>query len=226
MPKPDDPAMWATTLVCAVGCIALVAAERQRNEARRRAAKVVASCAFVATALLAVQSAPASGGFASFQLWAVIGLELGLIGDVALLSERRFILGLAAFLAGHIAYAIAVAKLLPPSAWLASAGWVAALPVVLGLVVLASLWKRLDHFAGPVTAYVATITAMVIATVAAARAGVTSPSLAIGASLLFASDLAVARQKFVAPDFANKAWGLPAYYAAQLFIAWSLGFPR
>ena len=45
--------------------------------------------------------------------------------------------------------------------------------------------------------------------------------LGLGAALYFASDIAVARDRFVGASFANKAWGLPAYYAAQLLIAWS-----
>jgi uncharacterized membrane protein YhhN len=43
-----------------------------------------------------------------------------------------------------------------------------------------------------------------------------------GAVLFFASDLAVARDKLVAPSFTNHAWGVPAYYAGQLLIAWAL----
>ena len=46
--------------------------------------------------------------------------------------------------------------------------------------------------------------------------------LLAGAALFFVSDLAVARDKFVGASFLNRAWGLPAYYAGQLLIAWSL----
>jgi len=48
-------------------------------------------------------------------------------------------------------------------------------------------------------------------------------ALLAGAALFFVSDLAVARDRFVAPGFANRLWGLPAYYAGQLLIAWSIG---
>ena len=44
----------------------------------------------------------------------------------------------------------------------------------------------------------------------------------IGALLFFASDLAVARDKFVAPGVINKLWGLPAYYGGQLLLAWAV----
>jgi uncharacterized membrane protein YhhN len=43
--------------------------------------------------------------------------------------------------------------------------------------------------------------------------------LALGAVLFFLSDLTVARERFVARDFRNKLYGLPAYFAAQLLIA-------
>ena len=66
-------------------------------------------------------------------------------------------------------------------------------------------------------AYVVAITAMVIGAIALGN-----PRFLAGAALFFASDLAVARDKFVAPGFTNRAWGLPAYYAGQLLIAWSL----
>jgi uncharacterized membrane protein YhhN len=46
--------------------------------------------------------------------------------------------------------------------------------------------------------------------------------IAVGALLFAASDLSVARQAFIAPAWLNLAWGLPAYYAAQMLLAWSV----
>lgn len=43
-----------------------------------------------------------------------------------------------------------------------------------------------------------------------------------GAILFAASDISVARDRFVADGFWNKAWGLPAYFIAQLILAWSV----
>jgi len=37
--------------------------------------------------------------------------------------------------------------------------------------------------------------------------------------LFFASDLCVARQRFVSPGFENKLVGLPLYFIAQLMFA-------
>jgi uncharacterized membrane protein YhhN len=69
-----------------------------------------------------------------------------------------------------------------------------------------------------VVAYVAAIVAMMIGALAAHA----NLRLVVGAALFFASDLAVARDRFVKTAFLNKLCGLPAYYAAQLLIAWSL----
>ena len=47
-------------------------------------------------------------------------------------------------------------------------------------------------------------------------------AILVAALLFAASDIAVARDKFVAAAFINRAWGLPTYYAAQLMLAWSV----
>jgi len=73
----------------------------------------------------------------------------------------------------------------------------------------------------PVRAYIAVISAMLIcATGTASASG--DPRPLIGALLFYASDLAVARERFVRTSFANGAWGLPLYYAGQLVLAASL----
>jgi hypothetical protein len=40
----------------------------------------------------------------------------------------------------------------------------------------------------------------------------------------YISDVSVARDRFVAPGFGNRIWGLPLYYAAQLLFALSTGW--
>jgi uncharacterized membrane protein YhhN len=209
------------TVACLVACGVLVYAEYRAIPRLRVLAKCLASAAFVAIGL------PASDP-SCFAQWMFAGLVLGAIGDVALLrpGKRAFLAGLGAFLLGHLAYVIGIAQLESPVRWFADAGWLAALPIAGGLVVLAVLWRRLGALRLPVIAYVGAIVAMVIAAVAAYRAGVLpSPQrewLAMGAVLFFVSDLAVARDRFVGRAFANKLWGLPAYYAAQILIAWSI----
>jgi hypothetical protein len=45
--------------------------------------------------------------------------------------------------------------------------------------------------------------------------------VAMGALAFTASDVSVARDRFVREDFFNRAWGLPLYYCAQLLLALS-----
>ena len=44
-------------------------------------------------------------------------------------------------------------------------------------------------------------------------------ALAVGALAFTASDVSVARDRFVKHEFVNRAWGLPLYFGAQLLLA-------
>jgi len=44
-------------------------------------------------------------------------------------------------------------------------------------------------------------------------------AVAVGALAFTASDVSVARDRFVRHEFLNRAWGLPLYYAAQVLLA-------
>ncbi len=224
--------MIPLTALCALACAALVAAEYRHHARARAIAKVIASLAFLAIGLAAWghrEHEPVH--WHAYQLCLVAGLALGVAGDIALLgkTDRAFLAGLGAFLLGHLAYVIAFAQLEPPRAWLADAGWAAVVPVVVAAGALVMLWRRLGSMRIPVIGYVIAICTMVIAALAIQRAmpddALPQPvrdRIAIGAVLFFASDLSVARDKFIGATFANKAWGLPAYYAGQLCLAWSL----
>ena len=208
--------MIALTIACAIACAVLVWREHSagtRSDAKRcggsiarAVAKVIASLAFVAVGVLAGGGRP----------WMVSGLVLGLVGDIALLGDgkRAFLAGLGAFWLGHVAYVVGIAQVVAPSEW---AQPLALVPVAAGLAALAWLWPHLGSLRGPVIAYVGAIVAMTAGALA-----VWEPRLTIGAALFFVSDLSVARDQFVARGFVNHAWGLPAYYAGQLLIAWSL----
>jgi uncharacterized membrane protein YhhN len=209
------------TLVCAWSCAVLIAAEYARLRTLRAVAKTAASAAFVTLGLVLY-----TGG--TYGQLVVAGLILGAGGDVALLgkSTKAFLAGLGLFLLGHLAYVAAFASLMPSGAWFAGSGVLAAAPYAAGAGVLWLLWPRLGEMRVPVIFYVVTIATMVVFAISAWRTqALPDPErtrLLTGAVLFFGSDLAVARDKFVAATFANKAWGLPAYYAAQLFIAWSV----
>lgn len=214
----------ALTAACAVACAVLVLAEYLGLRWLRIAAKLAASAAFVALAL----TLAGKHDHDFYTPGIVLGLMFGALGDAALLgtSKRMFLIGLVAFLIGHVLYVLAIGSILPWRDWLPAAGALGVVPVLASGLVIAPMADRLGRMRGPVIAYVVVITVMVIAAIAVTRAR-TLPDpnrlcLLIGACLFYVSDISVARDRFVGRSFTNKAWGLPAYYGGQLLITWSL----
>lgn len=151
--------------------------------------------------------------------WLVVGLFLCAIGDVLLLWEHSFDAGLGTFLLGHVAYIVAFHVALPITLW----PRLMALPLVLaGLGALVWLWPHLGKRRVSVSAYVAVITVMVWGAFATTLDGRIGWMIAAGAALFYLSDLAVARDRFVAPGFINRLIGLPLYYVGQILIALSV----
>jgi len=208
--------------------VGLLLLGEQRDARWRGWAKAAASSGFIATA------AAAGAADTAYGAWVLAALCLGWVGDIALVSSQRrwFLLGLAAFLFSHLTYIGAFATVQPHA--------VVAVLVAAGLLVPAGLvarwlWPHLGaDMRGPVMAYIAVITAMVAAA-AGASAG-PGPSLlpalslagwratvVVAAAAFYLSDVSVARDRFVAPGFGNRIWGLPLYYAAQLLFALSVG---
>ncbi len=152
----------------------------------------------------------------------VAGLVLGAIGDVALMgrSDISFLTGLGAFLLGHVAYLVAFSFDGGDPVWLGIGSLVS-----LTLAIVVTRWLR-PHLEPPFTVavpiYVVVICLMLTAGIGAGP----ERGLAAGGAVLFAaSDLFVARQRFVTSDVVNPTIGLPLYYAAQLLIAWSVVVP-
>jgi len=179
--------------------------------------KPLASTGFVAVALAA-----GATGFTYGRL-VLLALVLSWWGDLLLIPRARaaFTAGLASFLLGHLAFAVAfVARGVAPL-------WLAVTAVVLAAPALAvHRWLR-PHVPAPllipVRAYVVVICTMVACAFGTyAHAG--GRALLAGALMFFVSDLAVARERFVAQGFVNKTWGLPLYYGGQLLLAASVAW--
>jgi uncharacterized membrane protein YhhN len=124
--------------------------------------------------------------------------------------------GVFAFLAGHVAYSAAF--LTQPIDPIGLAAGAVLLAIVVGAVLR---WIGPMLPAGmvwPVRVYM-----LVIGLMSALACGVTAAggpwAVAIGALAFTASDVSVARDRFVRHEFVNRAWGLPLYYGAQLLIA-------
>ncbi len=176
-------------------------------------AKPLASLGFLATAWAAgATSTPYGMG--------VLGaLVLSFIGDVLLISPVAFKAGLFSFLLGHLAFigAFVVRGVSLPASFFCLCV-IGVLSAFIGKRILSHVQRELF---GAVVAYIVVISAMV--TLAAGTVGHAGRPVILGAALLFyVSDLTVARDKFIAPGFVNRAIGLPLYYIAQLLFALSV----
>jgi uncharacterized membrane protein YhhN len=204
-------------LVCATGVAGCLLAEARGSVRGLWLAKPAASAAFLWAALAwgALDSRFGSG--------LAVGLALCVAGDVLLIpraSRASLRAGMLAFGLGHACFAAAFA-----SRGVAPGG--AALGAVAAGTLVAGAWRWLrPHLAAEerraVALYLAAI-GLMLATATGAAARAAPWPAALGAWLFAASDLAVARDRFVSRSFASTLWGLPAYYAAQLLIAWGAG---
>ena len=187
-----------------------VVAERQRV---RYVAKPATLVALIGVAVALDPADP------RVRTWMVLGLVLSLAGDVFLmLEERFFIAGLVAFLLGHIAYVVGL-QLAPTSI----GGTVLGLALV--ALCVATVGQRVvrgvaagDHkeLVGPVIAYLAVISAMVIS-----ACGTGDPRAIVGATLFYASDATLAWNRFLEP----RRWGplavMVTYHLGQVgLVAW------
>ena len=204
---------------CAVFVTGLLVAERRQAGVARAVCKLAASTAFIAFALSLDATATTYGTLV------LLALLLSWAGDALLLSSARrvFMGGLAAFLLAHLAYTVAFWTTGPqaPVLLAALAGFGA-----VGVVTLRWLWPHLS--AGdrpPVVAYIAVIVVMCAAAAGSSQA-VGSLVPVVGAACFMASDVAVARDQFVARSVVNRLWGLPLYYLAQFLLAWTVTLAR
>ncbi len=200
--------------VTAVALVIVLWAERVDRPLFNLIFKPIASLGFVAAAFVC----EALGT----QLGAVlfVSLVLSMAGDVLLVfkgSRRAFLAGIGSFLLAHVGYIVVFALLGVHGL---------ALGLALGVFALIAWyiagWLR-PHTTGvmrvAVPVYIGVITLMVAFSVGTTVwYGEALPVLA--ATTFWLSDLTVARQRFVKPEFMNRLVGLPLYYTAQyLFVA-------
>lgn len=155
--------------------------------------------------------------------WLLAGLGFSLAGDVALLwPVSGFLVGLVAFLLGHLSYLVALTSRVRfaarPSAF---AAWA----VVAGLV-LAWLWPGVPaDLAAPVVVYVCALAAMAAqaSTVwLVNRRGADAMRwrlVALGGALFVLSDALLAADKFIGGVPMPTLWNLSIYWMAQWLIA-------
>lgn len=209
--------MIVPLMVTATCCCAALAAFRSRSHGVYVPAKALASAGFVTVALF---------GGALDTVWgtvAFVGLVLAAFGDVAIAASRSrgFLAGLACFAAAYCSYSVAFVMYGVESIA------VAVTCVSLSGVAAVGAWRYIrDHLPERlrpfVMAYFAVMALMLGLGVGAAYSGL-NWALMAGVVLVATSDIAVARERFVHPSFANKMVGLPAYYGGQTLIALAVG---
>lgn len=200
-------------LVCLASVVGLLIAEKSQWRLGIWLFKPFAAAAYVwaAVAWGAVES--------TYGRWVLVGLVFCWWGDILLIPKRRrswFRAGILAFLIGHLAYITAFLQLPIGMLGLLLGNLMAG---GLAWVVWAWLGPRLSaDYRRLVAVYVIVICVMLVAAFAAAD-GVDRWTIALGAGMFAVSDVSVARDRFVAKAFLNRAWGLPLYFAAQLILA-------
>lgn len=177
--------------------------------------KAVASAGFIGTALT---SGAMDSGWSRL---ALVALVFSAAGDVALAIHRKrtFLVGLSCFAVAHAMYTVAFAIYGANGATLL---------ITAPVVALAAGWawrSYRERIPGsvrvPLAVYVSIISVMLVVGFGAVIAH-REWLLGIGIVLVAGSDIAVGRQRFGKPMFANKLMGLPAYYLGQTLIALSL----
>jgi uncharacterized membrane protein YhhN len=194
--------------------ITLLQAIRTGDRVLEVLSKIVASAAFVTLGCVRWTPGDVVGA------WLVAGLVLCAAGDVLLLWDRTFDLGLLSFLLGHLAYVGGFRVALPFSSWPAQ---ILAPLVLAGAIAAGWLWPRLGRRRIPVLLYIIAISVMLWGAVSTVVRGILPWTATVGAVLFYLSDLAVARHRFVQPSFLNRALGLPTYYLGQALFALTIG---
>jgi len=172
------------------------------------------------TTILVIWVAVAADGPRGATVLAVIGLVLCLIGDVALLDVvDKFVVGLGAFLVGHIVFIAMFATLhLDRPLW-GLAAVVVLFPhaAIIGRRIVAGATAQDQALKVPVVAYLFVITAMAVVAVMTGKWWAIS-----GAALFVVSDTVLGWRAFVA----EKKWMalivMVTYHAALVGLALSL----
>jgi alkenylglycerophosphocholine/alkenylglycerophosphoethanolamine hydrolase len=152
--------------------------------------------------------------------WFVAALVLSLAGDVLLMVPKDlFVVGLAAFLLGHLAYIVGMhVDGVDGARFLVGIVIVMAVLAVLGTAILRGVRAGPDpRLAGPVVAYMFVISAMV-----ASAIGVGNGFAIVGASLFYVSDALIAWNRFLSETRHSRVSIMVTYHLAQMGLVLSL----
>ena len=192
-----------------------VATQNKRLEYVAKPATMLPLIALAATLDAAV---PAMVG------WFIAALVFGLIGDVFLMLERDefFVFGLGSFLIGHLAYVVGLTKgPLSGTGLIVGAVLVFTAIAAIGPTVVTGASTRDRRLGVPVTAYIVTISVMVVLAF-----GTTVPIAILGALLFLGSDFVIGWSRFVQPFASAKMVTIVTYHLGQLLLVISMAIAR
>ena len=173
-----------------------------------------------------------TAGLQGALLWFGIGILFSLAGDIALLFiDRFFMIGLVAFLLGHLAYLIGFNTPLPQTTTI----WSIGLAIVIGLgsvrmlqrIVGSLRAKGQEQLIAPVIIYGTVITLMLLAAMLTLFRldwdATASLLVSFGAALFYFSDITLAWHRFVAPIKNGRMLNIGMYHLAQIMIVVGVG---
>jgi uncharacterized membrane protein YhhN len=212
--------MDGVTAALVAGFLVLAAADWHMvwhgHDGRRLVTKTAATVALV---LVAAVAGEMDGGA---RIALVVAVVLCLVGDVALLgdSDERFLLGLGAFAAGHVAYT--VTALVIGVSWPRAAVAVPVLALLLAFEARSRMFNGARRAGGtPMLVSVAMYTLIISAMVVSA-AGTPSWLAFAGATLFAISDATIAYDRFVAPIRRADLPIMVTYHVGQLLLVLGL----
>ena len=173
-----------------------------------------------------------TAGLQGALLWFGIGILFSLAGDIALLFiDRFFMIGLVAFLLGHLAYLIGFNTPLPQTTTI----WSIGLAIVIGLgsvrmlqrIVGSLRAKGQEQLIAPVIIYGTVITLMLLAAMLTLFRldwdATASLLVSFGAALFYFSDITLAWHRFVTPIKNGRMLNIGMYHLAQIMIVVGVG---
>ena len=152
------------------------------------------------------------------RVWLVVGAALGVVGDVALLrsGETAFLVGLSAFAAGHLAYAVAAIGVGVDPVWVLPG--VAVMAALLGYRFVSRTVVGARRDGGPVLAGAVIFYAAVISLMVATAWGTGSLLAAAGATLFAVSDWVLGHQRFAGPLPGGRLAVMVPYHVGQALL--------
>jgi uncharacterized membrane protein YhhN len=206
------PAFLLLTLTLAAATLDWIAV-RHENRALEYVCKPLTLATLTLVALALDPRDPA------VRAWFVVALLLSLAGDVLLmLPSDLFAAGLGAFLMAHLAYIVGlVLDGVTPRALLVGLAIVTVVLVTIGGRMVNGVRESEPALAGPVTAYMIVISAMLVCAV-----GTRHPAAIVGAGLFYTSDALIGWNRFVR----EHEWGdlaiIVTYHLGQILLVVSL----